>query len=106
LLINNVNRNLLDITKFFLRLKVAESQPTGLLLTCAIRFLLECGMDWKNIIEEIQAAGFSQTEIADYVGKSQAWVSAIAQGKVADVRYSDGSKLLSMRAMPPARHAA
>ncbi len=103
LLINNVNRNLLDITKFFLRLKVAV---IGLLLTCAIRFLLECGMDWKNIIEEIQAAGFSQTEIADYVGKSQAWVSAIAQGKVADVRYSDGAKLLSMRAMPPARRAA
>ena len=86
-----------------MRLKVAV---IGLLLTCAISFLLECGMDWKNIIEEIQAAGFSQTEIADYVGKSQAWVSAIAQGKVADVRYSDGSKLLSMRAMPPARHAA
>lgn len=88
--------------EIFLQLQVG----IGLLLTCAIRFLLECGMDWKNIIEEIQAAGFSQTEIADYVGKSQAWVSAIAHGKVADVRYSDGAKLLSMRAMPPARHAA
>ena len=32
--------------------------------------------------------------------------SDFAQGKVADVRYSDGTKLLSMRAMPPARHAA
>lgn len=63
-------------------------------------------MDWKSIVDELQKAGFSQTEIADYVGKSQAWVSLIVQGKMADVRYTDGAKLLSMRAMPPERHAA
>ena len=63
-------------------------------------------MNWKSIIEELQTAGFSQTEIADYVGKSQAWVSLIAQGKMADVRYSDGAKLLSMRAVLPDRRVA
>ena len=63
-------------------------------------------MNWKSLIEELQAAGFSQTEIADYVGKSQAWVSLIAQGKMADVRYSDGAKLLSMRAVLPDRRVA
>ncbi len=64
-------------------------------------------MNWKSLIEELQAAGFTQTEIADYVGKSQAWVSSLSLGKVADVRYSDGAKLLSMRAIPaPANREA
>lgn len=41
--------------------------------------------------------GFSQMEIADRVGKSQAWVSSIINGKVSDLKYSDGAALLALR---------
>lgn len=63
-------------------------------------------MNWKSLIEELQAAGFTQTEIAEYVGKSQAWVSSLSLGKVSDVRYSDGAKLLAMRTTQPAHREA
>lgn len=63
-------------------------------------------MDWKSLIAELQEKGFSQVEIAAHVGKSQAWVSSIINGKVADLKYSDGAALLSMRARPPTREAA
>lgn len=63
-------------------------------------------MNWKSVIEELQAAGFTQTEIAEYVGRSQAWVSSLSLGKGPDVRYSDGAKLLSMRTIQPSHRKA
>ena len=54
-------------------------------------------MDWKSLIAELQTKGFSQMEIADRVGKSQAWVSSIINAKVSDLKYSDGAALLALR---------
>lgn len=51
-------------------------------------------MDWQKIISDIQAFGLSQAEVAERVGKSQAWVSAAAQGKYIDLRWADGQALI------------
>lgn len=53
-------------------------------------------MDWKKIISDIQAFGLSQAEIADRIGKSQAWVSAASQGKYVDLRWADGQALIAL----------
>jgi hypothetical protein len=55
-------------------------------------------MDWKNIIEDLQAAGLSQTVIGEAIGKSQAWVCAVLKGQYADIKWSDGEALLKLRA--------
>ena len=47
-------------------------------------------MDWKTLIAEIQATGMSQTQIGERIGKSQAWVSAAANGLYGDLKWSDG----------------
>jgi transcriptional regulator with XRE-family HTH domain len=54
------------------------------------------GMNWKNIIAELQALGATQAEIAERIGKTQAWVSSIAKDKIGDLRYSDGNELLKL----------
>ena len=54
-------------------------------------------MDWKTLIEEIQASGLSQAEIASRLGKSQAWVSAVLSGKYCDLKWSDGQSLIALR---------
>ncbi len=51
------------------------------------------GMDWKNIIEDLQESGMTQAEIGEAIGKSQAWVCALAKGQYSDVRWSDGEAL-------------
>lgn len=53
-------------------------------------------MDWKTLISEIQATGLSQSDVADRVGKSQAWVSAVAQGKYNDLKWADGQALIAL----------
>ena len=63
-------------------------------------------MNWKSLIAEIQAKGFSQQVIADHVGKSQAWVSSIINGKVSDLKYSDGAALISMLGESDRKEAA
>jgi hypothetical protein len=50
-------------------------------------------MDWKTLIAEIQARGLSQSEIGAELGKSQAWVSAVAAGKYGDLKWADGEAL-------------
>lgn len=50
-------------------------------------------MDWKNIIEDLQESGMTQAEIGVAIGKSQAWVCALAKGQYSDVRWSDGEAL-------------
>ena len=54
------------------------------------------GMNWKKIIAELQALGATQAEIAERIGKTQAWVSSIAKDKIGDLRYSDGNELLKL----------
>lgn len=54
-------------------------------------------MNWQNIISEIQASGLSQVQIAERLNKSQAWVSAVSQGKYKDLRWSDGQSVIALR---------
>lgn len=53
-------------------------------------------MNWKTILYEIQAYGLSQTQVAERLDKSQAWVSAVSQGKYSDLRWSDGEAMLNL----------
>lgn len=53
-------------------------------------------MDWKTIIVELQDAGLSQTQIGERIGKSQAWVSAIATGTHDGLRWDDGTSLINL----------
>jgi transcriptional regulator with XRE-family HTH domain len=53
-------------------------------------------MNWKSIIAELHALGATQAEIAERIGKTQAWVSSIANDKIRDLRYSDGNELLKL----------
>lgn len=55
-------------------------------------------MDWKKLILEIMEAGMTQMQIADHVGRSQAWVSAVALGKYSDLRWADGEALKAVHA--------
>lgn len=53
-------------------------------------------MDWKTLIKELQSIGLSQAFIADAVGKSQAWVSAVLKGEYDDLKWSDGQALIAL----------
>lgn len=55
-------------------------------------------MNWKTILSEIQAQGLSQAQIAARLDKSQAWVSAVSQGKYEDLRWQDGQNLIALHA--------
>lgn len=55
-------------------------------------------MNWKNILAEISAAGLSQSAIGQRINRSQAWVSAAAQGKYEDLRWQDGQNLIALHA--------
>ena len=55
-------------------------------------------MNWKSLIIEIQATGMSQVEIAESVGRSQAWVSATILGVYKDIRWADGQALIQLHA--------
>ena len=55
-------------------------------------------MDWKNLIVEIRAAGLSQLQIGERLGRSQAWVSATARGLYDDLKWSDGQALIALHA--------
>ena len=53
-------------------------------------------MNWKNIFLKLQAAGLSQNQIAERLGRSQAWVSAASQGKYKDLSWADGNAVLAL----------
>ena len=53
-------------------------------------------MDWKKLIADIQASGLSQEQIAKRLDHSQAWASAVAAGKFADLKWRDGEKLIAL----------
>ncbi len=55
-------------------------------------------MDWKLLIEALQAVGMSQAAIGTAIGKSQAWVCAVAAGKYTDLKWSDGEALRALHA--------
>lgn len=55
-------------------------------------------MDWAKMLQEIQRAGMSQTEIGERINRSQAWISAAASGKYQDVKWADGEALRKLHA--------
>jgi len=55
-------------------------------------------MDWKKLLQEIQATGLSQIDIGERIGRSQAWVSAAVAGKYQDLRWADGEAIRSLHA--------
>ena len=55
-------------------------------------------MDWKKLISEIQACGFSQAAIGAEIGKSQVWVADVLRGRYGDVKWNDGQALIALRA--------
>ena len=54
-------------------------------------------MDWKKLITEIQACGFSQAAIGAKIGKSQVWVADVLRGRYDDVKWNDGQSLIALR---------
>ena len=54
------------------------------------------GMDCKLLIAEIRAAGLSQIQIAERLGRSQAWVSAASSGKYLDLKWGEGHALIAL----------
>lgn len=55
-------------------------------------------MNWSKLILDLMESGLSQVQIGERIGRSQAWVSAVAQGKYQDVRWNDGDALLRLMA--------
>jgi transcriptional regulator with XRE-family HTH domain len=56
-------------------------------------------MDWKSLIADLKAAGYSQPQIADAVGRDmgrpcgQATIAELATGKTSQPRYELGRAL-------------
>lgn len=53
-------------------------------------------MNWQNIIKELQAAGFSQPQIAARCECSQASISALSIGKTKEPNFTLGQKIMAM----------
>lgn len=63
-------------------------------------------MNWQTILSEIRAHGLSQMEVARRLGRSQAWVAALAAAKYKDVSWTDGQALLALHAELSQKEAA
>lgn len=54
-------------------------------------------MDWKTIISDLQAIGWTQAKIGEALGgKPQSWVADIARGRYRDIKWGDGERLRKM----------
>lgn len=54
-------------------------------------------MDWKNLISDLQAQGWTQIRIAKALGgKPQSWVADICKGRYRDLKWSDGERLIKL----------
>jgi transcriptional regulator with XRE-family HTH domain len=53
-------------------------------------------MDWKEVISTLQAAGYTQKQIADLCGCSQPSINELATGKTKDPRDSLGQALRAL----------
>lgn len=60
-------------------------------------------MDWMKLIDELEAAGFRQTEIAEKCGCSQAYVSQLKSGARLSPAFEIGS---AIAALHESRHDA
>ncbi len=50
-------------------------------------------MDWMKLLDELAAAGWSQTRIADRCGVGQATVSDLSRGIAAEPKFGFGDAL-------------
>lgn len=50
-------------------------------------------MDWKTLISELLAVGWTQPRLAQECGVGQSTISLLATGATKDPRYSTGQKL-------------
>jgi transcriptional regulator with XRE-family HTH domain len=55
-------------------------------------------MDWKKLLEDLSAAGWSQAQIAERCGAAQTTVSELARGVTLDPRYGFGAALQKLHA--------
>ncbi|WP_334166305.1 hypothetical protein [Achromobacter mucicolens] len=54
-------------------------------------------MDWKNLISDLQAKGWTQVRIAKALGdKPQSWVADICKGRYRDLKWADGERLIKL----------
>ena len=53
--------------------------------------------DFAGIIKELQEHGLTQTDIAEKVGATQAFISQLATGNRIEPRYSIGARLVKLR---------
>lgn len=53
-------------------------------------------MDWKNVISDLVAEGFTQPELASLCKCSQTAISELATGKTSQPRFSTGAALLKL----------
>lgn len=53
-------------------------------------------MNWQNIIHDLLAAGYTQREIGESVGRGQSWVADVAAGRYDDLKWADGQALLRL----------
>lgn len=54
------------------------------------------GMNWKNLIAQLQDAGLTQTEIASKCGTSQGTIGDLAAGRSTEPRFGLGTALLAL----------
>lgn len=52
-------------------------------------------MDWRKMVSDLSDAGYTQVQIAQELGKAQSWVADVAKGRYADLKWSDGQKLIA-----------
>lgn len=50
-------------------------------------------MDWKKLLQEILAAGWSQAQIGAEIGVKQPTISGLLNGDQTDMRWSIGERL-------------
>lgn len=54
-------------------------------------------MNWKEVVLRIRELGGSNTEIAKRCGMSASWVSAILDGRLKEIGWDAGDKMLKFK---------
>lgn len=62
--------------------------------------------NWSALLQEMQATGMKQAEIAESVGLSQASVSELMSGKVKTTEYSRGLRIIAAHRLAMRRKSA
>ncbi|MGE4531764.1 MAG: hypothetical protein AB7C98_10650 [Acidithiobacillus sp.] len=62
-------------------------------------------MDWKTLILDLQAAGWTQAKIAEAMGgKAQSWVADIVRERYDDLKWTDGQRLIKIHRREMRKH--